>query len=172
MISILRRLPIAVSPSSVEVAGEIVALRPYQIIVWVSLTAVAVFAKSTSHFPAILDTGHNHNFSIGEGHLHRWTGLRSDQFPKAGAILVNRQEVPLRRANLWIHRKRPGMCELLPRPFHLPMPEGISVYSADSTSAPRLPLLGLRGLVRCGLRLQIERAQVSLGQPSKPLVAD
>jgi hypothetical protein len=162
--NILRRLPFAEVPSSIEVAGEIIAVRAYQVIVWVSLTEDEAIAEPTPRFPAILDTGHNHNFSIREAQLLRWAGLRIDQCPKVGAILVNRQEVPLRRANLWIHRNRPGTSELLPRPVRLPVLEGISVYPADSTNAPRLPLLGLRGPVRGGLRLLIEGPQISMSQ--------
>jgi hypothetical protein len=162
--NILRQLPFAEVPSSIEVAGETIAVRAYQIIVWVSLTADEAHSASAPHFPAILDTGHNHNFSIREGQMLRWAGLRADQCPKVGAILVNRQEIPLRRANLWIHRNRPSTAELLPKPFRLPIPEGVSVYPADSSNAPRLPLMGLRGLVRNGLRLLMEGPQITLGQ--------
>src|SRR5947209_11049540 len=102
--NILRQLPFSEISTSVEVAGEKVAVRPYQIIVWVSLTAADAPFDAAPRFPTILDTGHNHNFSIRENQLRRWAGLQTEQCPKAGAILVNRQEVPLRRAGVWIHR--------------------------------------------------------------------
>lgn len=160
---VLRRLPVTATPTTVTVAGESVAVRAYQIIVWVSLTAGEEPGEAP-HFPAVLDTGHNHNFSIQERQLARWAGVDSGHCPRLGAILVNRQEVPLLRANLWVHRNRPGTADLLPRPVRLPIPEGISVYTAGTAGAPRLPLLGLRPLVRNRLRLVIDGAAVSLSR--------
>lgn len=159
---ILRRLPFSEAPSSVEVAGESVAIRAYQIIVWVSLSVEDVLADEAAKFPAVFDTGHSHNFSIEERQLGRWAGVELEGCPTRGAILVNRQEVPLRKVNLWVHRNRPGTGELLPKPYRIPLPEGIAVYPAGTAGAPRLPLLGLRGPVRNRLRLVIDGTQVSL----------
>ena len=44
------------------------------------------------------------------------------------------------------------------------LPEGISVYPADASSAPRLPLLGLRALMRNGLKLTVGSMAISLRQ--------
>lgn len=164
---ILRQLPFRDSAFTVEVAGETVPIRAYQIVVWVSVSPGEALARGAPTFPAILDTGHSHNFSIQEGQLTRWAGASLEDFPKKGAILVNRQQVPLREARVWIHRNRPGSAELLPRPFRLELPEGVSVYPDGAPAAPRLPLLGLRGLVRNRLRLVVSGMSVSL-QEERP----
>jgi hypothetical protein len=57
----------------------------------------------------------------------------------------------------------------LPKPFRLDVSEGISVYQAHASNAPRLPLLGLRGLVRNNLRLTIGGMAVSLQKDRKTL---
>jgi len=161
---ILRQLPFRDTPSTVEVAGEVVSVKPYQVIVWVSLSIRETLEREAPIFPAVLDTGHNHNFSIAEELLVRWAGIDKQELPKKGAILVNRQEVPLLSAHLWIRRNRPRTTELLPKPYPLQIPEGISVFPDGMPGAPRLPLLGLRGLVRNELRLVIGDLRVSLGE--------
>ncbi len=161
---ILRQLPFRDHPYTVDVAGENVLVRAYQILVWVSLSAQPKLPKGLPRFPAILDSGHNHNFSLQEHQLENWAGLRRDAFAQAGIILVNREEVPLVAGNLWIHRNRPGTSELLPRPYQLEVPAGIALYPAEASRPPRLPLLGLRPIVASQLRLMIdgERQAVSL----------
>ena len=161
---ILRRLPVREAPDALDVGGEAIPVRAYQIIVWVSLSVEDTLAADASRFPAILDTGHGHNFSIQERQLVHWAGVIPGGCAKLGAILVNRQEVPLQRANLWIHRNRPGTADLLPNPVRLAIPEGISVYPASALGPPRLPLLGLRGLVRNQMRLVVEGAWGSLSR--------
>src|SRR3954447_25179952 len=116
---VLRRMPFGETPASVVVAGEVVPVRAYQIILRVTLAVGETLAKDAPAFPAVLDTGHSHNFSISEGLLVRWAGVNPAACRKLGAILVNRQEVPLLGANLWVHRNRPGTSELLPKPVRL-----------------------------------------------------
>src|SRR5436190_10870372 len=77
-----------------------------------------------------------------------------------GSILVNRDEVPLKSTHLWLHRNRPGTADLLPRPFQLEIPQGVAIYPPGVLAAPRLPLLGLRGLVRSKLRMTIDGEQL------------
>jgi hypothetical protein len=160
---ILRQLPFQDVATVLDVVGEQVVIRPYQIAVRVGLSVDQVWPRNGSIFPAILDTGHNHNFSISQRQLNQWAGLSPDQLPPLGNILVNKQEVPLRKAVLWIHRNKPKSAELLPRPFALELPQGIAVYP-EGTPAPRLPLLGLRGLVLNHLQLTVDgsRRVVSL----------
>lgn len=160
----MRQLPFRDSASLVEVAGESVSIRAYQIIVRVSLSVSEVLDRDAPRFPAVLDTGHNHNFSIQERQLSRWAGIRVDKLPRLGEIRVNQQELPLLAAFLWLHRNRAGSSELLPRPYRLELPQGIAVYAGGTLSAPRLPLLGLRGLVTNQLCLTIDglRRWVSL----------
>lgn len=162
---ILRHLPIQAQPSTVQVGDEIVPIRAYQIIVWMSLAPVPTVEAPV--FPAVLDTGHSHNFSIRETQLRRWAGIRTDALRKLGAILVNQQEVPLHEACLWIYRNRPRTLEVLPRPFPLRILEGISVFPDGLPNAPRLPLLGLRGLMSNNLRLVLSRMTVSLSTARK-----
>jgi len=65
---IIDRLPFADLPHLVTVRGEAVDVYRNQIIVWISIDDVL------RPLPAVLDTGHGHNLSIGEGQLKRWSG--------------------------------------------------------------------------------------------------
>ena len=69
-------------------------LRPFQIAVEVSLS---VGGRHSPIFPAILDTGHSHNFSIRHDQLRDWAGLALRQI---GLIKVNQQIVPLAECDL------------------------------------------------------------------------
>jgi hypothetical protein len=155
---ILRQLPFRDAMFWVEVAGESIAIRAYQIVIWVSLSPGDSFEAASPRFPAILDTGHNHNLSIQERQLTQWAAIRPDALPHLGHIVVNRQEVPLLSAKLWIHRNRPQMSEVLSRPYGMELPQGIAVYREGTPGAPRLPLLGLRGLVNNRLQLTVDGA--------------
>lgn len=163
-VQILRQLPFQDVPSSVEVVGEHVDVRACQVIVWVSLSVADVLDKDAPRFPAVLDTGHSHNFSIQEGQLLRWAKLRMDSLEETKKILVNRQEVPLLKSRVWIHRNKPGTTNVLPRPVRLEVPDGIAVYPAEAINPPRLPLLGLRLVVRNKLKLAVdgEKLRVAL----------
>jgi hypothetical protein len=94
----------------------------------------------------VLDTGNNHNFAIRQEHFARWTGLT---LPKRGLVNVGGRTIPLYAANVWIH---PDSGD----PFRLRMEEGIAVYPPDVANPARLPILGLRGLVRNGLMIAID----------------
>lgn len=159
---ILRQLPFHDATSDIEVAGEVVPVRPYQVVVWVSLSVRDVLDRDAPRFPAVLDTGHNHNFSIQERQLVAWAGLRPEALGRLGAVLVNRQEVPLVGGHLWVHRNRPGTADLLPRPYRMELPQGIALYPEGMPGAPRLPLLGLRGVVTNKLRLTIDGSKRSV----------
>lgn len=162
--NVLNRLPIHDVRTTAQVMGETVAFRAFQIIVWVSASLSERLPESAVRFPAILDTGHSHNFSIRESQLRQWGGIDAKECRNHGVILVNRQEVTLRKLNLWIHHNRRETPVLIPKASLLPFPEGISVFSDDMPSAPRLPLLGLRGLVRNHWRLTIEGPSVSISR--------
>jgi hypothetical protein len=141
-------------PTTVTVGDEVVLVRAYQIIVWVNLAA-GDRPTSIHAFPAVLDTGHGHNFSIRESQLLRWAGLAAEDLPRCGAILVNGQETSLYAADVLIHRNRAGTNELLPGPVRLELPGGISVFREGTLHGPRLPLIGMRALLKNGLRLSI-----------------
>jgi hypothetical protein len=70
---ILNRLPCSSARTTINVRGESVRVRPYQIVVWVSLNLreVTNWDVRVPRFPAILDTGLSHNFSIRVSHLLR-----------------------------------------------------------------------------------------------------
>jgi hypothetical protein len=159
MTTILRRVPIFEQPSEVLVADERVPIKPYQIIVWVSLSPqnVLVLDPRTPRFPAILDTGHNHNFAIREQHLTTWAGL-PDTVPPLGAIDLRGTRLPLLAANVWVHPNRAGTRDELSGrpPVPLELPRGIAVYPRDVPNPARLPVLGLRALVVNNLRLSVD----------------
>ena len=55
-----------------------------------------------------------------------------------------------------------GQLNCYPRPFRLEIAQGIAVYPSGIAGAPRLPLLGLRGLVRSKLRLTVNGAALNV----------
>lgn len=138
------KLLIPDQPGTVATPTGPVLLRPFQIAVSVALT---VGGQCSPIFPAILDTGHSHNFSIRHDHLRDWAGMALRQ---VGFIKVNQQIVPLAECDLVIH----GIV--------LKCVDGIAVYPDHHPAAPRLPLLGLRALVRNGVRVVIDGQQVEL----------
>ncbi len=64
MTAVLRNLPYRGDADEVSVGLERIPILPYQIIIWVSVTArtVLTFPPSAPRIPAILDLGHNHNW--------------------------------------------------------------------------------------------------------------
>ncbi|MEX1096302.1 MAG: hypothetical protein WED34_09650 [Planctomycetales bacterium] len=166
MSSIIRRLPFSAERTEAMTPTGPVVVRPYQAIVWVSLS---VQGKLSARFPAILDTGHSHNFSIHERHLAAWAGLNRDDLAELGVVLVNRQAVELRQADIALWRNVPGRRDELQEaaPFLLRAPDGIAVHEEGTPYAPRLPLLGMRALVRNRLRLTVDGADrsVSIRRP-------
>jgi hypothetical protein len=123
-------------------------VMPYQIVVMVSIAATRVMElpSDAPRFPAVLDTGNNHNFAIRQEQFARWTGLK---LPKRGLVNVGGRTIPLYTANVWIHPEDGDE-------FRLRMEEGIVVYPSGEPNPARLPILGLRGLVRNGLRIVID----------------
>jgi hypothetical protein len=63
---ILDRLPIFEQRWMVTTPDGVEEPKPYQIVVWVSITAENVHAlpENAPRIPAVLDTGNNHNFAI------------------------------------------------------------------------------------------------------------
>ena len=139
------------------------AVRPYQIIVWVSVSIreLLEWDARTPRLPAILDPGNNHNFSISRGHLLRWAGIDSKLLDLLGEIRERGQKLPLHAAALWLHSNRPGTREVQPdaAPCRLTLTKGLALYP-DATGA-RLPLVGLRALTQNHLYLTIDGQQRS-----------
>jgi hypothetical protein len=160
---ILDRCPICEEATEVDSPTGPVLIRSYQIVAWVSLSVRGTLSPP---FPAILDTGHSHNFSIKEEHLELWTGLHAHEIQTIGHARVNKQLVELKGAALAIYLNTLGRRDV-PRerpPYRLTLAEGIAVHRASDPFAPRLPLLGVRALVKNHLRIIIDggRKEVSL----------
>jgi hypothetical protein len=102
MPAILDRLPIGTRDHVTFVRGEMVRVKAYEILIWVSLSprhAVEV-ERGTPRFPALLDTAHTHNFSIQDQHLIRWAGL-----PPAA---LRRSDTSASKGGAW--RSMPRTC--------------------------------------------------------------
>jgi hypothetical protein len=123
-------------------------------------------APGSRQFPAILDTGLNHNFAIRREHLDRWTALR---LPARKSVTIRKQEIPLAATHVWVYRNQPrtnSPSDLAP--VRLRTPEGIVVFPESALNPARLPILGLRALVRSDLKLTIDgkRREVTLSTPA------
>jgi len=158
MTAILRHLPFREEADEVSCGLERVPIKPYQIIVWVSLTArpVVELPPTAPRLLALLDTGHNHNFSLQDRHLAQWAGLDA-ALPRVGRIREGGRDLPLHAANVWLHPNLRGKRDAFSGapPLLLPLDQGIAVYPGGS-SFPRLPLLGLRALVRNKLHVALD----------------
>jgi hypothetical protein len=85
---ILDRVPIPRADSRFPVGAEIVRLKQDQIIVWVSLTVESsvLWSPEAPRFPAIVDTGHTHNFAIQHQHVSRWAGIQPERLRPIGHL--------------------------------------------------------------------------------------
>jgi hypothetical protein len=115
---ILDRLPFADRPHIVTVRGEAVDVHRNQIIIWISMNDVL------SPMPAILDTGHGHNLSIGQGQLLRWSGA---SLKRIGELEIGHRRVVQYAAQVRVHGNLPGQAALSGASYSLEMPQGISV---------------------------------------------
>ena len=153
---IIDRLPISEIGGKVPTPDGEEVIRPYQMIVRVSLAAekLHVADPQATTIPAILDTGNNHNLAIRREHWERWFGWLPRRI---GQIQVGGFLVPHFAASVWIHPNRAGTAELDGgEPFPIAMEQGIAIYPANVSNPARLPILGLRGLIRNPLRLTID----------------
>ncbi len=159
--------------STVRLPDGPVTIRPFQIIVWVSLHPMGrpILPENAARFPAILDLGHSHNFSITEFQLSRWAGLSPNSLQVLGSVKITANRLPLLGANIWIHSNRSGERDQFSDqpPFCIPLDSGIALYPHETPHAPRLPLLGLRGLRRANLQLHVDcqHCSVSLRTPKR-----
>lgn len=130
--------------TSVRVRDELVAVKAFQIIAWVSISAdpLSPWESRTPRFPAIVDTGTTHNFALTEKALSAWAGMHAKNLEESGRLRIEGRIASLRSAGLWLH----GNSE----PFRLSADEGIAVLLGDW---PRLPVLGLRALTNSNLQV-------------------
>lgn len=153
----LDRMPFPAEATAVAVGGERVHVKKNQIIVWMSLSRLLQKSPNPTAvpFPAILDTGHTHSFSIQAQHLQRWAGLRPENLTPLGTIREGGRRLQLHSANLWVHsnRRRLHQYSTDASAHMLVAPYGIAVY--PDGGFPRLPLLGVRALVDNDLVLKI-----------------
>jgi hypothetical protein len=166
--TILKRLPIGENPALLNIHGAQLKLRPYQIIIRVSVSPFREWDPRSPIIPALVDTGLNHHFSIQQQHLSRWAGVHPESLERLGNMREGGRTADLRRAYLWIHRNKTGRRELRDaEPFLVPQQEGIAIYPSDESNYPRLPLLGLRAILKNNLKLTIDgkRKHASLRSP-------
>jgi len=159
MTLIVARCPFFEEPTEVHSAGGPVVVKRYQIVVWVSLSHAGQLSR---RFPAVLDTGHSHNFSMKEEHLVIWAGWQARTLPTIGRARINKQPVILKEAKIAVYCNLLGSRdEIQAAPPHLlDVPEGIAIHADQDPFAPRLPLLGLRALVKNRLKLTIDGARL------------
>jgi hypothetical protein len=166
---ILDRLPISGEHFTLDVVGQHLRLKPYQIIVQISISNLRNWDARTPIVPALLDTGLNHNFSIQESSITRWSGLHPQAVSLMGSIREGGRTFSRRRAHVWIHRNQSGRRHVRDgEPFLLALEERIAIYPDDGSNYPRLPLLGLRAIIRNNLKLVIDgkRKHASLSSPT------
>jgi len=168
---IVGKLPFFNTRTNVIVRGQEVPIKADQIVVWMSLSegGRGSLDPEPLRFPAIVDTGHTHNFSIQEQQLAEWAGLDSRLLTKLGEIRIGSDRLPLLDVDAWLHPNIPGKRDVATgrSPFCLELDEGIAVYPRAMTAAPRLPLLGLRALRLAGLQLIIDcrKLMVTIRKP-------
>ena len=132
-------------PSTAASPTGPVLVRPYQIVVPIFVLSGA---KKSPEFPAILNTGHTHNLAMSAECFRNWVRL---SLKPIGSVRINQQDVPLFAGDLELEGKRIGCAD------------GIAVFPRGHRAAPRLPLLGLRALVRSGIRVVIDGWDAIIG---------
>ena len=158
----LRRSWIVSTPDGVK------EVKPYQILVFVSITArsISVLPEDAARIPAILDTGNNHNFCDSTGTMG---SVGAAALPQKGRVDIGGSSIPRFAANIWIHPNRTGTIDPSGESaFMIELEEGIIVYPSDMPNPARLPILGLRGIIRNGLKLTIDGATRALTLESPP----
>jgi hypothetical protein len=85
-----------------------------------------------------------------------------------GTAREGSRSLTLHAATVWLHRNVPGRREVKDTtPFPLQLPGGIAIYPSDGFDYPRLPLLGLRAILKNKLTFTIDgkREHASLRSP-------
>jgi hypothetical protein len=173
-VKILDRLPYLKKHSTLVVGKEIVHVKSYQIVIWVSLSqpSLPAWDPAMSAFPAILDIGTNHNFLISRSHLVRWAGIQPEFLWVLGATRLGDKRMITREADIWLHCNLRGRRErrLGRPPFRLNLDEGIIILSDEEIKRTHLPLLGLRALTQNELVTTIDgaRLEVTIRTARKP----
>ena len=180
------QLPRGLAPPSavINLSGQAVHIKKYQIIVWASLAyqGVRSLPANASRFPAVLDTGTTHDLILREQHLRDWAGVDPKRYKPVGAIAldigtgtgISLEVLPY---NVWLYRNRPFERDQLTAPFCLHVggvaycpSGGIPVTGSAGVSVilgPRLPVLGLRAFRLARMTLAVDAGQnlVALSAP-------
>lgn len=178
---VLRALPYFPHPTAIdfEAHGQRhrVDVMAYQIVVWVGIAPVGELhpAAGAPRFPAILDTGHTHNFAIRPTQLRDWTGIDWPRLPPEGhESRYQGVAVPHRRANVWLYPNQHGWRDWVdpnPPPALLELHRGLAVYGdgvwlgttgSERLTGPRLPLIGLRAISNSRAQFRVDAAQRSV----------
>jgi hypothetical protein len=141
--------------------GERIATRAGQAVVWVSITPPTTISLPSNwpRFPAILDTGFNGTFLIGERELRDWGGIAAGQLAmipptRIGWPRIGPRVIPPYDATVWIHPQLDKFAEPL-EPFAVYPDRGILVPPSEAPLT-RLPLIGTRLLEVCGLQVTFD----------------
>lgn len=171
MPTIIRDLPYFEEEKSVTVRGRGYPVFSYQIILWASVThkGLETLDSSTPRFPAVLDTGFTHNFLIQPDQLKSWAGLMPEHLKQLGQFRAYGELVPLHAANVWLHPNAPGERDQFSGapPFRVELDLGIGICPIGMQRAPRLPLLGIRGLDRADLEVLLRHRRVTIRTPRR-----
>jgi len=165
-VNILNRLPYSKKHSTLSVREEIVSVKPYQIIVWVSVAPASPreWNPATPAFPAILDIGTNHNFVISRSHLVRWGGIQPEFLRRLGTTRLDDKRLITREADIWLYSNWKGQLEYRREkpPYRLNLNEGIIIRPDEGIRRTPLPLLGLRALTHNELVTIIDGARLEV----------
>jgi hypothetical protein len=162
MRTIVKNAPIFDRSTTVPVDGSEIRVKPDQIIVWISISAIgsAESKPRVPVLPAILDTGCNHNLLISERHLRGWAVVDPGSLRRLRNVRVMNQVLGQYAASVWLYPNRSNSLERSTsgQPFSLELSGGIAVVPAHDRQDlyPRLPLLGLRAFRPSGLRIAVD----------------
>jgi hypothetical protein len=163
-------IPVRVTETweSLTVNGQTITLPPFALVVDFCLTPRARTDAPPDEcwFPAVIDTGNTHNFSIRAAHFLPAALCPLTAFPQIDEIPLRYasglQEIrPLHDGDLWVR----SPVAATP-PLHIELTEGFFYYE---DGGPPYPILGTNALRAAGLCLSVDyegrRASLTRGGP-------
>jgi hypothetical protein len=152
-VKILDHLPISTVGHAIALpGGGYYTVKPGQVVVSLSLR---IDGRSTIAFPAYLDTGHNHNFSISIDQLRFWLNVDASSLDYLGKLRINGEEAALRKADVLLYRNKKGLREISTQAYGFLFSEDRGIAVVPRT-IHHLPILGVRGILRQKLSLLFE----------------
>lgn len=128
-------------------------IQPLMVVVQVSLS---IRNRIFGPIPAFLDSGFNHNFLISRSQFVSWIGMEPDAIEATGRMSFRGEQIILRKVDVLIHRNERGTNTIIPDdpfPWHIDQDRGIAIQNEN---ANKLPILGMRSIVRNYLRYIID----------------